>query len=87
MGGKNLVTMHKASLIGLSIRQAWALRHQTGVQLSAVEWISAMAVQSTVASAFQLDPTNHFRKAQHGKMLTSCTVTLKCQQISSFMPR
>ena len=46
----------------LSIRQAWALHHPTGTQYSFIKWTKARAaVQSTIASAPQLDPAYHFR--------------------------
>ena len=46
------VTMRKASLMGLSIRQVSALRHQTGAQYSAAEWTKAgVAMRSTEAPA------------------------------------
>ena len=47
VGHRHPVTMLKASLMGLSIRLVWALRHQTGVQHSPVEsngqgWLCAV---------------------------------------------
>ena len=36
------VTMRKASLIGLLMSRVWALRHQTGKQYSAAEWLCAI---------------------------------------------
>jgi len=38
LGHRHPVTIGKASLMAGSMRQVWALRHQTGAQYSAVEW-------------------------------------------------
>jgi len=52
LGCKYPVTIRKASLMGESMRQVWALRHQTGTQYSAVEWTRAkVAVLNVVAPA------------------------------------
>ena len=69
--------MHKVSLMGLSIRQTWALQHhQTGAQYSAMKWTKArVAVRSTVDPQLSLIAS----KAQ-SKMLTSCAVTLNVSE-------
>ena len=53
------ITVRKAWLMGLSIRQVWALRHQTSAQYLAVKWTEArVTVRSIAASTPQLDPDN-----------------------------
>ena len=62
VGRKHPVIRRKASLIGLSTRRVWAMRHQTGAQYSAAEWIKArVAVCRVMAPAPQLDPANRLR--------------------------
>jgi len=58
------VTIRKASLMAGSIRQVWALRHQTGEQYSTVECTMVrVAVYRVVGSAPQPEPASHLRSA------------------------
>jgi len=64
VGRRHPVTIRRASLMVGSIRRVWALRHQTGVHYSAVEWTRAsVAVRNVVASAPQPEPASRFRSA------------------------
>ena len=61
-GRRHLVSMCKASLIGISMRRVWALWHQTGAQYPAVEWTKArVAVRNIVALAPQLAPDSRLK--------------------------
>ena len=56
------VTIRKASLMVGSIKRVWALRHQTGAQYSAVEWIRArVTVRNVVAPAPHPEPASRLR--------------------------
>jgi len=62
VGRRHPVTIHEALLMAGSMRQVWALRHQTGAQYSAVECTRArVAVHRVVAPAFQPEPASRFR--------------------------
>ena len=64
VGPRHPVTICKASLMAESMKRAWALRHQTGAQYSAVEWTRArVVVRNVVAPAPQLEPANRLRSA------------------------
>jgi len=64
VGRRHPVTNRKVSLMARSMRRAWALRHQTGAQYSAVECTRIrMAVRRVVAPALQPEPGSHLRSA------------------------
>jgi len=64
VGRRHQVTISKALLMAGSMRQVWALRHQTGAQYSAVEWTRArVAIRRVVASAPQPEPASRLRRA------------------------
>jgi len=57
VGRRHPVTIRKASLMVVSMRRVWALRHQTGAQNSAVEGTKArVAIRRVVAPAPQPEP-------------------------------
>ena len=63
-GRRHPVTIRKASLMAGSMRQVWALRHQTGAQYSAVNWTRAkVAVGNVVGPAPQPEPASHLQSA------------------------
>ena len=52
VGRRHPVTVRKVSLMAGSLRQAWAMQHQTGAQYSAVECTrTKVAVRNVVAPA------------------------------------
>ena len=55
VGRRHPVTIHKASLMVGSMRRVWALRHQTGAQYTAVEYISARVAVRSVAHFWGID--------------------------------
>ena len=64
VGRRHPVTICKASLMAGSIRQVWALRHQAGVQYSAVECTRArVTIRRVIAPAPQPDPGSCLRSA------------------------
>ena len=64
LGRKYPVSVRKASLMTESMRQVWALRHQTWAQYSAVEWTrTKVAVLNVVAPAPQPKPARHPKSA------------------------
>ena len=71
VGRRHPVTIRKASLMAGSMRRVWALRHQTGVQHSAVECTRArVAIRRVVAQASHPEPASRLRSA----MSASCEV-------------
>ena len=69
VGRRHPVTMRKASFKTLSIRRVCALRHQIGVQFSAVDHIRDMeAVRSVLAPAPHPEPASQLRS---GKQVAS----------------
>ena len=72
VGRRHPVTIRKASLMVGSMRQVWALRHQTRVQYSAVECTRArVVVRRVVAEALQPEPASHFRSTTRDVILRS----------------
>ena len=64
VGRRHPVRVRKASLMVGSMRRVWALRHQTGVQYSAVECTRAkVAIGSVVAPAPQPEPVSRLKNA------------------------
>jgi len=64
VGRRHAVTIDKASLMVVSMRRVWVLRHQTGAQHSAVECIKARVdIRRVVAPAPQPEPARWFRSA------------------------
>jgi len=62
VGRRHAVTVGKASLIVVSMRLVWVLRHQTGAQHSAVECTNARVdIRRVVAPAPQPEPASRFR--------------------------
>jgi len=62
VGRRHPVTCCRASLMTESVRRVWALRHQAGVQYSAVEWTRAkVAVRSVVVPAPQPEPASRLK--------------------------
>jgi len=62
VGRRYLVINRKASNMCLSTRRVCLLRHQTGVQYSAAEWIKArVAVRNLLASEPHLEPANRLK--------------------------
>jgi len=81
VGRSHPVTIHKMSLMAGSARRVWALRHQTGVQYSAVEWTRAkVAVRNVVAPAPQTKAASRLRVRR--VMSTFCEVTRNVQRYS-----
>jgi len=65
VGCRHPVTIRKASLMAGSMKRAWALRHQTGAQYSALEWTRArVAVRNIVAPAPQPEPASRLRSVK-----------------------
>ena len=70
VGRRHSVAIRKASLMTVSMRQLWALRHQTGAQCSAVEWTKAkVAVCNVVAPAPQLVSASGLKSATWYQLL------------------
>ena len=64
VGRRHPVTIRKTSLMVVSVRRVWALRHQTGAQYSVVEWTMArVAICNVVAPAPQPEPASRLRSA------------------------
>ena len=64
VGRRHPVTIRIAPLMVGSIRQLWAMRRQTGVQYSAVEWIRArVAVRNVISPASQPQPASRLSSA------------------------
>jgi len=59
-------------------RRVWALRHQTGVQYSAVEWTrDKVAVRNVVVPAPQPEPASRLKSARPW-----CQLFAKCREVS-----
>ena len=64
VGRRHPVTVRKAPSMTGSMRQVWALRHQTGAQHSAVDWTRAkVAVRNVVDPEPQPEPPSHIKSA------------------------
>ena len=66
VGCRHPVTIRQVSLMAGLMRRVWALRHQTGVQYSAVEWTRArVAIHSVVAPAPRPEPASRLKSVTH----------------------
>ena len=70
---RHSVTIRMASLMAGSMRQVWALRHQTRAQYYAVECTRAgLAVRRVVSPAAQPEPASHLRRMISASCETCC---------------